>query len=199
MALITSALFSASAMAEYNPGKQGLAFSMSNNNWVNQPTELNWLVSVGGQFNSDAQFYDLSLAMPIAGNLNKVNELSLLFINRLVYGQFADSYFTWDGEHDDYYSIETAFRMNFPISNQLHLFAEGGLDSGQLFGRLFSVNVYNNRKFEYDNDKFDYSFALGAGYTQANYSLNLITRVRQLHFNQKRSETFAGVELVYGF
>jgi len=168
--------------------------------WLNKPAKLDWTVNLSAQATDKAQFYDLSLAVPLFDDFNQVNDLNLLFINRLVYGQMDDPYQTWDGtEYDDYLAFETAFRMNVPFYQHFHVFVEAGLDSGRLvFGEVLGLGTSDSRRYNSDY-KVDYSASVGLGYSQLNYGVNLIFRQRNLHFNQDYQQNMLGLELVYGF
>ncbi|MCU4677084.1 hypothetical protein N7931_15730 [Catenovulum sp. 2E275] len=168
--------------------------------WLNQPAQLNWVASISAQAAESATFYDLSLAVPLFSDFNQINDLNLLFINRLVYGQTDEPFQYWDGsEYDDYFAFETAVRMNIPLTNQFHLFVEGGIDSGRLiFGEILDVDSSHARRSNGDYE-IDYTGAVGFGYSQVNWGINLSFRHRSLHFNQDYSQNLVGLELAYGF
>lgn len=166
--------------------------------WLNKPAKLDWVLALSAQQADNDKFYDLSLAVPLFEDFNYINDLNLLFINRIVFARLDYDYRTYDNDDSDYFAYENAVRMNVPINENFHLFFEGAVDTGRLlFGQILDINTDNSRR--YDDYQLDYSGALGMGYSHAQWGVNFVVRHRKIHFDRTYSKTLYGLEFVYGF
>lgn len=175
-----------------------------NTSWYKKPTktEIDWLLTLSAQTKDDDTFYDLGIGYPIYGELNQLNSLSLIFINRITSGDIADDYFDdGDASSSDYFALESALRLHLPVTNEFSLFAEAGIDSGRLlFVELIDIGVSSSKNRHDDDYHVDYNGAIGVGYSRANFGINIFTRYRKLHPGYYDYEqTFFGIEFVAGF
>lgn len=178
--------------------KNNYTYQTSQNAWFNKPAKLDWVIALSAQQTDSDTFYDLNIAIPLFEGFNQVNDLNLLFINRLVFGRLDYDYRSYDYNGSDYFAYENAVRMNVPINKNWHLFIEGGVDTGRLlFGQVLDINTDDSRRYE--DYQLDYSGTLGMGYSHAQWGINFVVRHRKIHFDRPYSKTLYGLEFVYGF